>query len=239
MKTTKSDLFFGIIFAGCIVITIIAATTIWPAEKRFDTLWYSVGFLIFLEALFFLKPIALSHVAERGGAFWVVIFSFNFLYSLVGVIILVLGNLVSHGNGVLVPIITIGWTLVFLFFTGIFTKVADADTKEDARDEKGRADKMNLGFYLTEPLAAIKRWSLANTTDGSKLLPEIAIIEKLVANIGAGRGDATQAQLDAEIMGIGDELPEAIKEDKGAASLEEKLASLKMKLRMRERVGRR
>jgi hypothetical protein len=239
MKATKSDLFFGIIFAGFVSITIIAAIAIWPTEKRFDTLWYSVGFLVFLEALFFLKPIALSHVAERGGAFWVVIFSFNFLYSFVGLIILVLGNLVSHGRGVLVPIVTVGWTLIFLFFTGIFTKVADADAKENANDEQGRAEKMNLGFYLTEPLASLKRWSLANTTDGSKLLPEIAIIEKLVAHIGAGRGDATQAQLDAEIMGIGDELAGAVKEGKEAAFFEERLGSLKTKLRMRERVGRR
>jgi hypothetical protein len=208
-------------------------------DRRFLTFWYSICYLVFIEALFFLKPIAVAHIAERGGAFWAVIFSLNFIYSLIGVGILLLGNILSRGQGVLAPLATITWTLFFLFISGIFAKVASADANEDAADGKGRADNMNLGFALAESLSAVKHWGATNAADGQKLFGEVSIIEKLVANIGAGHGEASVAQLDAEIMSLGDELATAAKKGKEAAYFEDRLSSLKMKLRMRERVGRR
>ncbi len=60
--------------------------------------------------------------------------------------------------------------------------------------------------------------------------------------MGASHGDASVAQIDAEIMGIGDELEAAMKEGKEGkdrAYFEERLTSLKTKLRIRERMGRR
>lgn len=231
MKVTKSDVYFSVIFIGIAANTVLGGLAFWPAGNRFPNLWFSIGYVVFLEAILFLKPVAISQIRERGGAFWAVLFSFDIVYSIVGAVILILSGILSKGAGVLTPITVIGWTLVFLFFAGLFAKTAKTEAQEESRDKVGRGNKQKLRYQLSEALEAVKIFCSTNEAAASKLLPEAAIVEKLVANMEAGRGG--ESTLESEIKTLIDAL-QALAKTAGEEEVGQCLAQIKLKLRQHE-----
>ncbi len=239
MKTTKSDVYFALVFLAAASITIVAGIAIWPLGKRFDSFWYTFAFLVVLEGLLFLKPLASEKIHGKTGGFWVVLFSFDLVYSGAALGLLIIVNIISGGKGPWVILATLGWTVLFLFTSGIFAKVAATDDEEEQIDKTARDAKCGLGIELEQSLGNLEIWIGSHSPATANLTSDIAVIKKLLVNMNPGENGETLAALDAEILGIGDEIMRGTNEEKEAAFFEQRVAAIKMKIRMRERMARR
>ncbi len=239
MKTSvrKSDIYFISLFVVSAIITFIAFTSIWKPENRFSTFWYTFGFIVLIELLLFLKPVV-ADKSVASGAFWIPLFTLNFIFSAVALLLLLGANIVFHGRSPWVQIITLTWVVIFLFISGIFVKTADADSIEETADNNARQEKLQFIFTLKDCLSILKQHEALLKAGGAKMNNEVSIVEKLASSMSPSR-TTTSAGIDVEISGNIDSLSFILKQDNpDAKSVANSLEIIKNKLRMRESLVR-
>jgi hypothetical protein len=234
MKTTKSDYFFTLVFLFASIITLIAGIEIWPAEERFETFWFSIIFFVFLEAIIFLKPIVIEHLDNKKGGFLISLISLSFTYTVISFVFLIATNLIFKGESPWPILISLFWTIIYLFWIGIFIKSSNINKKINQIDDEARVNKIEFSIVVKEYLLKIQNKLNNSNINEDSINSNIIVIKKFVENMSTHKSNNDCMKIEKQIL---DEFNKILnKKEFKYLEINYHLNIIKEKLRIREKI---